>query len=103
MTREERKQHMMELYGVKHIEELNDGFKIARFYDFVFEKYGDVKTIYKECDESERKTFLEYVIKCYNEDKEMLTHIVENEGVRDESTESYFEWYSRHSVWYEIT
>ena len=29
--------------------------------------------------------------------------MVENEGVLDESTESYFEWCARHSVWYEIT
>ena len=91
------------MYGVKRIEELTDGLEIAFVYDCVFEKCGDVETIYKECDESERKTFIEYVIKCYNEDKVIHTHMVENEGVMDESTESYFEWCSRHSVWYEIT
>ncbi len=103
MTKEERKTNLVKKYGVRRIEDLTDGAEIAWVYDYVFEKYGDVETIYKECDESERKTFLEYVIKCYNEDKEILTHMVENEGVLDEETESYFEWCARHSVWYEIT
>ena len=103
MTREERKTRILKLFGVKRIEDLTDGFEIAMAYDDAFEKYGDVETIYKECDESERKTFIEYVIKCYNEGKIIHTHMVENEGVMDESTESYFEWCSRHSVWYEIT
>lgn len=85
--------------NIGKIEQYSDEV-IVDTYDFVFDKDGDIVTIYNECDDDERREFVDYVVKCWNEERDIDTYDVMNEGVRDDSSEEYFAWCERHTRWY---
>ena len=93
----------LSLFNANNIDELPDNALLLIIDSVVPPIYGGASTIYKESNKAERKALVADVKKCLANEAEITYQLVCNEGVRGPSTEEYFVWCSRHSVWYEIT
>lgn len=63
---------------------------------------GSVDTIYGECNEKEKRKLIVDIKKCINDNKTMSLYITSNEGVSNGKNNDYFDFCTRHSIWYEI-
>lgn len=101
--REEITKEYLDALNAKSIDELNDEIIVGILSLTTDSIYGGATTIYDECNETERKQFIEDAKRVIKGDADMDFLLVNKEGVKTGSNEEYFEWISRHSVWYRIT
>lgn len=104
MNKEEKEmtiKDFLEAFNAKSIDELPDEMIVGVLSLITEPRYGGATTIYEESNESERDQFIKDAKRCINGEVEIEYRFVNNEGVKTEDNEDYFEWISRHSVWYE--
>lgn len=93
----------LELFNAKCIDELPDIALIDLLSSFCAPYYGGALKIYEESDDDERKVLIADVKKCLKKEATMSFYLLSNEGVKNAANDDYFDFCSRHSVWYEIT
>jgi hypothetical protein len=89
-------------FKVKHIDELPKTVLIGLLGEFTEPLYGGALRIYEESNEDERKTLIKHVRECIEGNASISYYLVSNEGVKSTDNDDYFDFCSRHSVWYEV-
>lgn len=93
----------LEMFKAKSIDELPDIALLDLLSSFSAPLYGGALRIYEESDNDERKSLIEDVKKCLEKKATISYHLVSDEGVKSPANDDYFDFCSRHSVWYEVT
>lgn len=103
MEKEESINHFLNAVNARSIEDLDCNL-LAHLYDFAFnDTSASAVTICEESDTEEREDFR---IALLNAMKGLAGIVLFNsnaEGVRSQKNKEYFDFYTRHTDWYEVT
>lgn len=102
MKREDIINNWLKMLNVKHLEDFSVE-QLACLYDELYtSSYGSASLIFDESNEEERTELGKFLLNCIKDNKQLSIYQVFNEGVRDKTTEQYFEWCSKHTCWYQV-
>jgi hypothetical protein len=92
----------LDMFEVNNIEDLPNE-ALPNLLDMITPQTneGTWSIIYKESNKDERKQLIADIKNCLNEKCKMSLYHIYCEGIMDENTRDYFDFCSRHSVWYE--
>ena len=100
MKREDIVNQMLQARKVNSIDNLDDE-DVVVLYDLLDFDYGGASVIYDECPDVDKREFASIIRDCIAGKKAIEIYRIYCEGVRDEETEEYFEWCSKHTYWYQ--